>query len=194
MWFFGRQVLPIIRSQRQLGYLDGSIPSPPRMIEEVSTRKEETTTKTFVKNPAYKDWICTASPPPVGYNIGNESQLALLDPLTYDRRISKSLIPSDETANQNLVMTVPLTGNSFQADREEKEEIAKNHLARSELPDRSVQLGKPLKPDHSKQHRRTEGLVPMMPSSKNTRMGETHRKKDPSTRQGRSPIRGPSLE
>ncbi|KAM7459941.1 hypothetical protein LguiA_036090 [Lonicera macranthoides] len=62
---------------------------------------------------------------------------------------------------------------------EEKEEIAKNHLARSELPDRSVQLGKPLKPDHSKQHRRTEGLVPMMPSSKNTRMGETHRKKRP---------------
>ena len=59
----------------------------------------------------------------------------------------------------HLVLTVPLTGNSFQADREEREEIAKNHSARSELLERSAQLGKPLKPDHSKQHRRTEGLV-----------------------------------
>ncbi|KAD3338582.1 hypothetical protein E3N88_34103 [Mikania micrantha] len=33
-----------------------------------------------------------------------------------------------------------------------REEITKNHSARSELPDRSAQLGKPLKPDHSKQH------------------------------------------
>ena len=33
------------------------------------------------------------------------------------------------------------------------------------------QLGKPLKPDHSKQHRQTEVLVSMMSSSKNTRMG-----------------------
>lgn len=61
--FFG-QVLPIIRSQRQLGYLFGSIPSPPQMIEEVSTGKEGTTTKTLVQNPAYEDWICTASTPP----------------------------------------------------------------------------------------------------------------------------------
>lgn len=37
------------------------------MIEEVSTRKEEKTTKTLVKNPAYKDWIFTASPPPVSF-------------------------------------------------------------------------------------------------------------------------------
>lgn len=83
------------------------------MIEEVSTRKEETTTKTLVQNPAYKDWICTASPPPVGYRKRKSARST--DPLTYDRRISKSLIPSDETANQNLVMTVPLTGNPFQA-------------------------------------------------------------------------------
>nr|GMC58552.1 hypothetical protein Iba_chr02aCG16380 [Ipomoea batatas] len=34
----------------------------------------------------------------------------------------------------------------------------------------------PLKPDHSKQHRQTEGLVPMMSSSKNTRMGKTKKK------------------
>lgn len=43
------------------------VPSPPQMIEEVSTRKEEKTTKTLVKNPAYKDWIFTASPPPVSF-------------------------------------------------------------------------------------------------------------------------------
>ena len=78
--FFGRQVLPIIRSQRQLGYLDGSIPSPPRMIEEVSTRKEETTTKTLVQNPAYKDWICTASPPPVGYRKRKSARSTLAWP------------------------------------------------------------------------------------------------------------------
>ncbi|KAD6454694.1 hypothetical protein E3N88_09400 [Mikania micrantha] len=92
---------------------------------------------------------------------GNESQLdqPLLDPLTYDRRISKSLIPSDETENHHLVLTVPLTGNSFQADREE---ITKNHSASSELPDRSAQLGKPLKPDHSKQHSQRDRVRPRL--------------------------------
>lgn len=53
---------------------------------------------------------------------------------TYDRRISKSLIPSDETENHYLVLTVP--GTLFrQTERREREEITKNHSARSELPD-----------------------------------------------------------
>lgn len=115
-----------------------------------TTRKEDTTTKTLVKNPAKTRYVQLLFLP---LDRGNESKLdqPLLDPLTYDRRISKSSIPSDETENHHLVLTVPLKGNSFQADREE---ITKNHSARSELPDRSAQLGKP--PDHSKQHRQTE--------------------------------------
>ena len=120
------------------------------MIEEISTRKEDTTTKTLVKNPAKTRYVQLLFLP---LDRGNESQLdqPLLDPLTYDRRISKSLIPSDETENHHLVLTVP--GTLFrQTERREREEITKNHSARSELPDRSAQLGKPLKPDHSKQH------------------------------------------
>lgn len=82
--FFGRQVFPIIRSQRQLGLLDGSIPSPPQMIEERSTRKEDTTTKTLVKNPAKTRYVQLLFLP---LDRGNKSQLdqPLLDPLTYDR-------------------------------------------------------------------------------------------------------------
>ncbi|KAL8258643.1 hypothetical protein R6Q59_026596 [Mikania micrantha] len=41
---------------------------------------------------------------------------------------------------------------SLHVGHADREEITKNHSARSELPDRSAQLGKPLKPDHSKQH------------------------------------------
>ncbi|KAL8237827.1 hypothetical protein R6Q59_018908 [Mikania micrantha] len=147
--FFGLATA-IIRSQRQLGHLDGSIPSPPQMIEEISTRKEDTTTKTLVKNPAKTRYVQLLL---LLLDRGNERQLdqTLLNQLTYDRRISKSLILSDETENHHLVRTIPLMRNSFQADREE---ITKNHSTRSELPDRSAQLGKPLKPDQAAQSKR----------------------------------------
>jgi hypothetical protein len=57
---------------------------------------------------------------------------------------------STQTANHNLVLTLPLTENSFQARQTEGESIAKNQRVVNCRIDQHSN-GKPLKPHHEKQ-------------------------------------------
>ncbi|XP_019161865.1 PREDICTED: uncharacterized protein LOC109158410 [Ipomoea nil] len=55
--FWRTQLVPFLRGQGLLGYIDGRIPCPPATVVVSSTGDSSTTTSTTTANPAYEAWI-----------------------------------------------------------------------------------------------------------------------------------------